>query len=167
MSLNDLNFQSRSHMYEKAKSALLFSKISPCIWRKFGMVLWPVSDLKLIPTLLSMITTQGQRASSTFSFSFLAFTGYMIRAAPVMKLSSPAPTCGHWVYLSRGADRSYIFSCSFVKGIFVKHALWFGLLDHRSRLVRTLASACPAHDCSVCYAQYKASPEQLVASSLI
>ena len=31
--------------------------------------------------------------------------------------------------------------------------MWFGLLDHRGRLVRMPASVCRAYDCSVCYVQ--------------
>ena len=38
--------------------------------------------------------------------------------------------------------------------------LWFGLLNYWGRLVRISASACSAYDCSVCYVQCEASPEQ-------
>ena len=49
-------------------------------------------------------------------------------------------------------------------GIFLERALWFGLLDHRVRLVRMPASVCRAYDCSVCYDRCEASPERLAAS---
>ena len=48
-------------------------------------------------------------------------------------------------------------------GIFVEHAMWFGLLDHRGRLVRVPASVCRAYDYLVCYVQCEASPERLAA----
>ena len=48
-------------------------------------------------------------------------------------------------------------------GISVEYALWFGLLDHRGRLVRILASTCSPCDRSVCYVRYEASPEQFAA----
>ena len=45
----------------------------------------------------------------------------------------------------------------------MEHALWFGLLDRRGRLVRLPATVCRAYDCSVCYVRYEASPERLAA----
>ena len=48
-------------------------------------------------------------------------------------------------------------------GIFVKRALWFGLLDHRGRLMRMPSPVCHAYDCSICYVRCEASPERLAA----
>ena len=47
----------------------------------------------------------------------------------------------------------------------MEHALWFGLFDHKGRLVSVPASACCAYDRSVSYVWYEASPEQLAAPS--
>ena len=46
----------------------------------------------------------------------------------------------------------------------MERALWFGLLDHRGRLVRVPASVCRAFDCSVCYVRREASSERLAVS---
>ena len=64
------------------------------------------------------------------------------------------------------ADRPHTSRCC-VKGHLCRtcsDALWFGLLDHRGRLVRVPDSACCAYDCLVCYVQYEASPVQCVAA---
>ena len=36
----------------------------------------------------------------------------------------------------------------------MKDALWFGLLDHRGRLMRVPASVCGAYDCLVYYVRW-------------
>ena len=58
-----------------------------------------------------------------------------------MTSSSPAPACSRRVGRQGSADRAthlLLWLCE--GGIFVERALWFGLLDHRDRLVRVPAS---------------------------
>ena len=83
----------------------------------------------------------------------MAFASYTIRAAREMNdVMFTVTEFGR----QGSADRPHSFSCG-KGGIFVEHALWFGLLDHRGRLVRMPASVCGAYDCSVSYVGYKAT----------
>ena len=71
-----------------------------------------------------------------------------------MTSSSAAPVCSRRVWSSGKcwqATRLLLQLCE--GGIFVEHALWFGLLDHRGRLVRMPVSVCREYDCLVCYVQ--------------
>ena len=81
-----------------------------------------------------------------------------------MTSSSPAPACSCRVWSSGKCwQATHLLLQLCEGGIFVEHALWFGLLDHRGRLVRMPASVCCVCDCSVCYVQCKASPERPAA----
>ena len=83
---------------------------------------------------------------SSFSSSSSSWRSQATRSRPLMRWmtsSSPAYVCSRRVW-STGkywqATHLLLWLCE--GGIFVEHALWFGLLDHRSRLARMPASVC-------------------------
>ena len=82
-----------------------------------------------------------------------------------MTSSSPAAACSRRVWSPGECWQATHLLLSLCEGgIFVERAMWFGLLDHRGRLVRMPASVCDAYDCSVCYVRCEATPERLAAS---
>ena len=111
---------------------------------------------------------QDTLVSYLFSESSSSWCLKSTRSRPLgrwMMSSSPAPVCSLRVWSSGKCWQATHLLLQLCEGvIFVEHALWFVLLDHRGRLVRVPASVCGAYDCSVCYVRCEASPEWLAAS---
>ena len=118
-------------------------------------IITPIWSYCLVDVDLLLLLSSSWRSQST-------------RSRPLgrwMMSSSPAPVCSRGVWSSGKcwqATRLLLWFCK--GGIFVEHAPWSALLDHKGKLVRVPASVYGAYDCSVCYARCEASPEWPVAS---